>query len=122
MKLSIKTLMALALTVFVSVSCGTQSFVKPVKITKDTAEAALYQARVMQNNGTLTADQFATVRKAYDALKTAQDTVIDARVAYLADGSATKKAALDAALTALANELANLTRVAGDFGIIGGAQ
>jgi hypothetical protein len=103
-------------------ACGTQSFVKPVQITKDTAETVLYQARIMQNKGTLTAIQFDQVRKAYDALKIAQDVVIDARVAYLASESTTNKAALDAALTAVTKELTNLTKVAVDLGVITGGK
>ncbi len=103
-------------------ACGTQSFVKPVQITKETAETVLYQARIMQNKGTLTAIQFDQVRKAYDALKIAQDVVIDARVAYLASESTTNKAALDAALTAVTKELTNLTKVAVDLGVIAGGK
>lgn len=101
-------------------ACGTPSFVKPTHVTKDTAETVLYQARVMQNKGTLTAAQFDTVRKAYDALKVAQDTVIDARIAYLTESTTTKQAILNAAISGVSKNLAAFMQLATDFGIMGG--
>lgn len=63
--------------------CTGGAFVKSTEATRTFAESVLYEARVSQNKGQLTAEQFATVKGVYDKLYDAQNSVIDARIAYL---------------------------------------
>lgn len=64
--------------------CSGPQPVKQYEIGKVAAETLLYEARVAQNKGQITASQFDQVRKVYDQLKQAQDIAIDARRAMIA--------------------------------------
>jgi hypothetical protein len=86
-KRSILLLMAILFAVSIIGCAGVQS-VKPYELGKVTAETILYQARVAQNQGTITENQFVQVRDAYDKFKAAQDVAIDARKAMIAVGTA----------------------------------
>lgn len=69
--------------VFVGCVTGPQP-VKQYELGKVTAETILYEARVMQNHGAITVDQFNQIRDIYDQLRQAQDIAIDARKAVIA--------------------------------------
>ena len=64
-------------------ACPGQQSVKPYEAGKVTAEGILFNARVAQNSGLITADQFGEVKKVYDQLKEFQDLAIDARKAMI---------------------------------------
>ena len=81
-------LLLMFLMVFCLSACAGVQSVKPYELGKVTAETILYQARVAQNNGTITENQFVQVRDAYDKFKVAQDVAIDARKAMIAVGTA----------------------------------
>ncbi len=102
------------------VACGGTTVLKTAQVTKEAAESALYEARTLQNKNIITADQFEEVRTAYDALKAAQDTLIDAREAYLASPTQDNKTALTSAVTALARESTALIDTARKYNVGGG--
>ena len=81
-------LLLMVMMVFCLSACAGVQSVKPYELGKVTAETILYQARVAQNNGTITENQFVQVRDAYDKFKAAQDVAIDARKAMIAVGTA----------------------------------
>ena len=81
-------LLLMVLMVFCLSACASVQSVKPYELGKVTAETILYQARVAQNQGTITENQFVQVRDAYDKFKAAQDVAIDARKAMIAVGTA----------------------------------
>jgi hypothetical protein len=99
------------------VACGGTTVLKTAQVTKEAAEAALYEARILQNTGAITVDQFNEVRTAYDALKAAQDTLIDARESYIQSPSQDNKTALTSAASALARESTALIDVARKYKI-----
>jgi len=78
----------MVMMVFCLSACAGVQSVKPYELGKVTAETILYQARVAQNQGTITENQFVQVRDAYDKFKAAQDVAIDARKAMIAVGTA----------------------------------
>jgi hypothetical protein len=102
------------------VACA--SLVQNLNLTKVSAEYVLREARVQLNAGHLTQAQYKTVADSYDALAAAQKTIIDARLAYLADSdNLTKKAAYQAAIDALKNNKTALEDAATNLKIdIGG--
>jgi len=81
-------LLLMVMMVFCLSACAGVQSVKPYELGKVTAETILYNARVQQNQGVITADQFGQVRKVYDDFKAAQDVAIDARKAMIAVGTA----------------------------------
>lgn len=81
-------LLLMVMMVFCLSACAGVQSVKPYELGKVTAETILYQARVAQNQGTITENQFVQVRDAYDKFKAAQDVAIDARKAMIAVGTA----------------------------------
>ena len=82
------------------VACS--SLVQNLSITKVSAEYVMREARVQLNAKHLTDAQYKTVADSYDAIVATQKTIIDARLAYLADpANLTKQAAYKAGLDAL---------------------
>ena len=81
-------LLLMVMMVFCLSACAGVQSVKPYELGKVTAETILYQARVAQNQGTITEGQFVQVRDAYDKFKAAQDVAINARKAMIAIGTA----------------------------------
>ena len=92
-------------------SCTGPQTVKPYELGKVTAETLLYDARAMQNKGTITAAQFDQVRKVYDQLRVAQDIAIDARKAVIVANAAPDVAAK--AQTAMNNVIQLSTQLIG---------
>lgn len=77
----VRALSVVVLCVFL-VACAS-SMVKPLEVSKVTAETALYEARLLQNKGVITEAEFLQLKTVYDKLKIAQDVAIDTRIAYL---------------------------------------
>ena len=102
---------------FLLAACGGTVVLKSAQVTKATAEAALTEAVAMKQSGTITPDQFAEVKKAYDALKVAQGVLIDARIAYLKSPTQDIQAAVDAAVSALAAASGKLVDIARTYKI-----
>jgi hypothetical protein len=112
-----KVAMVIFVCAFALTACGGTAALKTAQITKETAEATLYEARVLENRGVINADQFAEFKKAYDSLHTAQGALIDARLDYLASPTQDSKAALDAALLTLAADSTQLIDIARKYNI-----
>lgn len=103
-------LLLLVFIIVVGSSCAGPQTVKQYELGKVAAESLLYDARVLQNKGMITADQFNQVRKVYDQLKQAQDIAIDARKAVISYNTAENKAK---ATTAMSNVLSLSTQLVG---------
>ena len=73
----------LVATLALVAGCSGPQPVKQYELGKVAAETILFDARVMQNRGAITADQFGQIRKIYDQLREAQDIAIDAREALI---------------------------------------
>lgn len=99
------------------VACAGPQTVKPFELGKVAAESLLYDARILQNKGTITADQFAQVRKVYDQLKTAQDIAIDARKAVILYDTADNQAKAAAAMSSVVSISTQLIGLAQSMGI-----
>jgi len=97
-------------------ACSGVQTVKPYELGKVTAETLLFDARIAQNQGKITADQFDQVRKVYDQLKVAQDTAINARKAVImVNNPATQNKAQEALnqVLAISMQLVNLAQSLG---------
>ena len=101
-------------------ACGGTAVLKTAEVTKETAEAALYQARILERQGKITPDQFAEAMKAYDVLRVAQGALIDAREAYLKSPAQDTQSALDAAVVTLAAKSAEFIDIARKYNIAEG--
>ena len=117
-KRSILTLL-IALLMILAIGCAAVQSTKPYAVTKATAEETLFQARVLQNQGAITAEEFSTVKAAYDTLKKAQDAAIDARLAFLSKNSQEAEQKMNSAATEAAAALAGLISLAEKFKIGG---
>lgn len=91
-------------------ACAGPQTVKPFELGKVAAESLLYDARILQNKGTITADQFSQVRKVYDQLKVAQDVAIDARKAVISYDTGTNQ---ERAAKAMSNVISISTQLIG---------
>jgi hypothetical protein len=107
-----KAAVVLFLASFAFAGCGGAGILKTAQVTKDTAETALYEARVMERQGVITADQFAEVTKAYETVRAAQGVLIDARETYLKSPTQDNQSAVTAAIVALAADSAQLIDIA----------
>ena len=96
-----RTITALLIIAALLAACGPTIVLNGSKATKDTAETVLYEARVAQNNGIITAEQFGEIRTAYDELRQAQDAVINLRLAHLANPTESGQKAIDAQVLAV---------------------
>jgi hypothetical protein len=77
-------LVVFVLVVGLLAACPGVQSVKPYELGKVAAETILFDARVAQNKGIITEQQFIEVRRVYDQLKIAQDIAINTRMAYIA--------------------------------------
>lgn len=111
----IKTVLIIALAVVVG--CSGAQTTKPHEIGKATAESILYEARILQNSGKLSAADFEKVKRYYDRYKLSQDFIIDTRIALIKSYDATQKLQYDAALRNLPLLLKDLMDLAAGFGI-----
>lgn len=98
-------------------ACAGPQTVKPFELGKVAAESLLYDARILQNKGTITADQFSQVRKVYDQLKVAQDIAIDARKAVILTGTADSQAKATTAMSSVVSLSTQLIGLAQGMGI-----
>ena len=101
----------------VAYSCKGIQTVKPFELGKVAAESLLYDARVLQNKGMITADQFNQVRKVYDQLKQAQDIAIDARKAVITYNTADNQAKASTAMSSVVSLSTQLIGLAQSMGI-----
>jgi len=111
-KIAILLVCLLALT-----ACPGVQTVKPFELGKVAAESLLYDARVLQNKGMITADQFNQVRKVYDQLKQAQDIAIDARKAVITYNTTDNQAKAQAATSSVVSLSTQLIGLAQSMGI-----
>lgn len=105
--------------------CATAQNAQPYEIGKVTAEAILYEARVMQNAGKLSDADFQKIKRSYDQYRACQNIVIDTRLSLLKSYNADVKLQYDAALKNLPIMLKDLMDVAAAFNInlgFGGVQ
>jgi uncharacterized protein YcfL len=100
---------------------GTQP-VKQYEMGKVAAETILFDARVMQNRGTITADQFEQIRKVYDQLKQAQDIAIDAREAMITYETSGSKLRAQVAMEGVLRLSAQMITLAQSMGLMKGGQ
>jgi len=101
--------------------CSTVQTTKPYEIGKVTAETILYEARILQNRGELSEQDFETVRGIYDKLKDAQDVAINARMSLIQYHSAGAETQAEIAMLEVVNLSSELLRLAAKYKI-GGAQ
>lgn len=120
-----KSLIALLIFAMLAISpailitgCATGPVVQTVEVTQVTAESILKQARIAQNQGKLTDEQFKKVRNTYDKLKMAVDVSIDARIAYLTYQTADTDAQLQAAINGVTGLTVELLSLASQFQLI----
>jgi len=108
-----KSIIVLLLPI-VFVACATPQSTKPYAISKVTAETILYEARVLLNNGKITAQDFDVIKTSYDYLQKAQDAAIDARIAAIRIGTAEANQKWQVAweqVLRLSNNLINLAKM-----------
>ena len=98
-------------------SCAGPQTVKPFELGKVAAESLLYDARILQNKGTITADQVNQVRKVYDQLKVAQDIAIDARKAVIMQNDPANQAKAATAMSSVITISTQLIGLAQSMGI-----
>jgi len=110
------------LAAFALAGCSGPQPVKQYELGKVTAETILYDARIMQNQGKITAAQFDQVRKVYDQLKQAQDAAIDARKAMIAYDTADSKAKAQTAMDGVLRLSTQMLTLAQDIGLMKGGQ
>lgn len=118
MKRFIGKLVALVLVVgllFSFVACGAKT-VKGFQAGKVVAETVLYESRILQNQGKMDAATFDKVRGLYDKWAVAQNSAIDARIAYLRSGAATDKSNLDKWSAVVSECVTGLVAIATQFG------
>jgi len=99
------------------VGCAGPQTTKPYEIGKATAESILYEARVTQNTGKLSAADFAKIQQYYERYKLSQDFIIDTRYALVESYDADQKLQYDVALRNLPTLLKDLMDLAAGFGI-----
>jgi uncharacterized protein YcfL len=107
---------------FALAGCAGPQPVKQYELGKVTAETILYDARIMQNQGKITAQQFDQIRRVYDQLKLAQDAAIDARKAMIAYDTADSKAKVQAAMDGVLRLSTQMITLAQDIGLMKGGQ
>ncbi len=118
----VSVLLVLVLMVYamgILVNCAGPQTVKPYELGRVTAETLLYDARIMQNKGALTADQFNQVRTVYDQLKVAQDIAISARKAVVDNSKDASPAKVSNAMNNVINLSTQLIKLAQSMGIKG---
>jgi len=101
-------------------ACSGIQTVQPYEIGKVAAESLLYDARVLQNQGVITPDQFAQIRKIYDQLSIAQSIAIDARkmvIVYNTAENQDKVRLTMSNVTALSSQLLDLAISLGIKGV-----
>lgn len=96
-------------------ACGIKS-VKGFQVSKEIAETVLYESRVLQNQGKMDAATFDKVKGIYDKLKVAQDSAINARIAYLKTNSAADQTTLDKYSAVVSELTIGLIAIATQFG------
>jgi len=102
--------------------CSGPQPVKQYELGKVAAESILYNARVLQNRGQISAAQFDQVRKVYDQLKQAQDAAIDARKAMIAFDTADNQAKARIAMDGVLRLSTQMIGLATEIGIMKGGQ
>jgi len=100
--------------------CSTVQTTKPYEIGKVTAETILYEARVLQNRGQLSAADFESIKGIYDKLRDAQDVAIDARIALIKYHSADNDKKVEAAMLEVVRLSTELLTLASKYNIGGG--
>jgi hypothetical protein len=115
--IALVTIMAVAVT-----GCTTAAQVKAAQANTASGEAILFQARVAQNQGTITPAQYQQVRDIYTKWRAATILAIDAEEVYLKVNTADAKDKLAVALSNAGVIFQDLTRLAVEFKIIGGGQ
>lgn len=111
------------LVVGLSSGCSGVQTVAPYEIGKEAAVTILYEARLMNNSGKLSDEDFAKVKRAYDSLAAAQNLAIDFRITYLQSKDPADKIQYEAYLRNVPLLLKDLMELATSFGVnIGGVQ
>lgn len=100
-------------------ACSGVQTVAPYEIGKVAAEAILYDARILQNQGVITAVQFDRIRKLYDQLAIAQNIAIDARKTVIVFNTAENQEKVKIAMTHVIEISAQLMELAVSLGIKG---
>lgn len=116
---AILTAIALAAMLF---ACAGPQPVRQYELGKVAAESILFEARVLQNQGKITAAQFDKVRAVYDRLKQTQDLAIDARKALIAYNTADNQNKAQAAMTAVLQLSTQMVGLATELGFMKGGQ
>ena len=98
--------------------CASITDVKVAQISKASAESILISAKTLQNTGTLTADQYKEVAKYYDMYADAQNTAIDARVAWLRAGKPADATTLNKAVAAAGAALTDFMAIAVKYNLV----
>ncbi len=108
------------LAMFALMACAGPQPVKQYELGKVAAESVLYEARVMQNKGQISAAQFDQIRKVYDQLKQAQDAAIDARKVMIAYDSADSRTKAQTAMNGVLRLSTQLIMLAQSIGLMKG--
>ena len=95
---------------------------KSFEATTVTAETILYKARVAQNSGVITSDQFAKIADVYTKWRACQIVAIDAEKVYLRMNTADAKNKLAAALVEGDRVFSDLVGAAKAFKLLGGVN
>ncbi|MCX5825090.1 MAG: hypothetical protein NTY86_16755 [Deltaproteobacteria bacterium] len=111
-------ILVLAVVVLFLAACAGPQQVKTYELGKVTAESILFNARVLQNKGQISAAQFDQIRKIYDQFKQAQDTAIDARKAVIAYNTADNQAKAQTAMNGVLQFSAQMISLAQGLGLM----
>jgi len=118
MKRNALNILVLAVVALLLAACAGPQQVKPYELGKVTAESILFNARVLQNKGQISADRFEQIRQIYDQFRQAQDTAIDARKAVIAYNTADNQAKARAAMNGVLLLSARLVSLAQGIGLM----
>lgn len=114
----ILNILVLAVVVLFLAACAGPQQVKPYELGKVTAESILFNARVLQNKGQISAAQFDQIRKVYDQFKQAQDVAIDARKVVIAYNTADNQAKAQTAMNGVLQFSAQMISLAQGMGLM----
>jgi hypothetical protein len=117
-KIVVLRILVLALAVIFLAACAGPQQVKPYELGKVAAESLLFNARVLQNKGQISAAQFDQIRTVYDQFKQAQDAAIDARKTVIAYNTADNQAKAQTAMNGVLQFSTQLISLAQGMGLM----
>jgi len=105
-----------------AIGCSGTSFLRTAETTNITAKEILYQARILDNKGVITASDFTAIRNVYDRLIEAERVAVQARVDYLKVQTAAKEQRMNVAIHKVEDLMRQLITLALKYGIIKGGE